>query len=113
MIEVMVAMLLTAIAIVGIIGLYRIQTRSSSYSRRSTEAAVLAGDKMEALRATKTPTTAGTPETVDANGVVGSGPFSRTWTVTSTATQHEIVVEVSWSDDGTNRTVTMRSVRGI
>ena len=112
MIEVMVAMLLTAIAIVGIIGLYRVQTRSSSYSRRSTEAAILAGDKMEVLRATKIPASSTTPETVDANGVVGSGPFTREWTVTNpSGTQYEILVEVSWSDDGTTRTVPLRSVR--
>lgn len=113
MIEVMVAMLLTAIAIVGIIGLYRIQARSSSYSRRSTEAAVLAGDRMEVLRTTAVPATGG-PETVDATGTVVTGaPYTRRWTVTNGASQYSILVEVDWDDDGTTRTVSMRSFRRL
>lgn len=113
MIEVMVAMLLTAVAIVGIIGLYRIQARSSSYSRRSTEAAVLAGDRMEVLRTTATPATGG-PETLDATGtVISGGPYTRRWTVTAGASQYEILVEVDWDDDGTTRTVAMRSFRRL
>ena len=114
MIEVMVALLLTAIAIVGIIGLYRVQTRSSSYSRRSTEAAVLAGDKMEMLRATATPSSSTADETIDSAGMASAGgPFTRRWVVTTTASQYEILVEVDWSDDGTTRTVRMRSQRRL
>jgi Tfp pilus assembly protein PilV len=113
MIEVMVALLLTAIAIVGIIGLYRVQTRSSSYSRRSTEAAVLAGDKMEVLRTQATPASGG-PETLDATGAVVTGaPFTRTWTVVTGASQYEIEVIVGWDDDGTARQVRLLSFRRL
>lgn len=114
MIEVMVALLLTAIAVVGMIGLYRVQTRSSSYSRRSTEAVILAGDKIEQLRAVDIPTGGG-PEDVDATGSVYSGaPYTRTWTVTSTvANRYDITVEVEWDDDGTARTVRLVSYRGM
>lgn len=118
MIEVMVSLLLTAIAVIGIIGLYRVTTRSSSYSRRSTEAAVLAGDKMEVLRATAAPVNSTTDEELDAGGtaVVG-GPYKRRWFIDSvpavSPTHYDIIVEVDWDDDGTTRTVTMRSSRRI
>lgn len=113
MIEVMVALLLSAIAVVGMIGLYRVQTRSSSYSRRSTEAIILAGDKMEQLRATELPVSGG-PELVDSTGAANTaGPYTRTWTVVTQATRHEIAVEVEWDDDGTPRTSRIVSYRGL
>ena len=118
MIEVMVSLLLSAIAVIGIIGLYRVTTRSSSYSRRSTEAAVLAGDKMEVLRATATPTDSAADEELDAGGMpIAGGPYKRRWfieTVPSTSpTHYDIIVEVDWDDDGTTRKITMRSSRRI
>lgn len=112
MIEVMVALLLSAIAVIGMIGLYRVQTRSSSYSRRSTEAVILAGDKMEQLRANAAPLTGG-PETIDASGGSAAGPFTRRWTVNTTTSRHEITVEVDWDDDGTTRTARIVSYRGL
>ena len=113
MIEVMVALLLSAIAVIGMIGLYRVQTRSSSYSRRSTEAVILAGDKMEQLRTHAAPMTGG-PETIDATGGDNaSGPYTRRWTVNTMAARHEIVVEVDWDDDGTTRTARIVSYRGL
>ena len=53
MIEVMVAVLLTAIATSGIIGLYMVETRASGFSRHTTEATILAQDQMEILRTSK------------------------------------------------------------
>ena len=114
MIEVMVAVLLTAIAVIGVVGLYRVQARSSGYSRLSTEAAVLAADKMETLRTVLTP--AGGVETgVDARGkALAGGPFKRTWVVTQPiATQWKLEVSVEWDDDGSTRTVTLHSLRGL
>jgi len=114
MIEVMVAVLLTAIAVVGIVSLYRVQTRSSAYSRRSTEAVVLAGDKLEVLRATAVPVASALDEELDATGaLVPGGPYRRRWFVLPTATQYELRVEVDWDDDGTTRTTTLRSFRRL
>ena len=48
--EVLISLVLGAIAMIGVIALYRASTNASSYSRRSTEAAVLAQDKLERLR---------------------------------------------------------------
>ena len=58
MIEVMIALLLTAIAIVGIMSLYMSQTRASAYSRHTTEATVLAQDGLERLRSQGVPASA-------------------------------------------------------
>lgn len=115
MIEVMIAVLLTAIAVIGIVGLYRVQTRSSSYSRRATEAVVLAGDKMEVLRTIPIPTSSTTDEELDATGaiVAGPGPYTRRWTVVPGLTSYDILVEVDWDDDGTARTTRLRSFRGM
>lgn len=115
LIEVMMAILLTAIAVIGIVGLYRVQTRSSSFSRRTTEASVLAADKMEALRTTNLPISGTETALLDARGIAG-GPgaiFDRSWTVVSNGVVHELSVIVAWDDDGTDQKVTLRSVRGL
>ncbi len=107
MIEVMVAILLTALTVIGVLGLYRIESRASSFSRRETEAAVLAQDKLEELRTA--PTTALTsgsdPSGVPWDYVTNSQIFTRSWTITETAEAYEITVTVSWSDDGVSRSV--------
>ena len=111
MIEVMISVLLTAIAMIGVVGLYRVQSKSSNYSRRSTEASVLAADKMETLRSVAIPV-GGSETGGDARGVFGiGGPYTRTWTVATVGTDYRLQVAVSWDDDGT-KTVTMYSLRG-
>jgi Tfp pilus assembly protein PilV len=50
MIELMVAILLTAIALMGLIALFLAQSKASGFTRHSTEATVLAVDKLEKLR---------------------------------------------------------------
>lgn len=110
MVEVMVAVLLSAIAVMGVMGLYSAETRGGTVARHSTEASVLAQDKMEQLRATSVPT-AGSESNLDATGATVSGAmYSRSWTVTSTA-PYTYTVTVSWSEDGVAKTVTLRSTR--
>ncbi len=111
MIEVMVALLLTAIAVIGIVGLYAVQTRASSWSRHSTEASMLAADKMEFLRTQGTLPATGT-DVVDTlgNPLVG-GPYTRTWTITPGVAITNYQVTVQWDEDGTPYTTTMRSRR--
>lgn len=114
MIEVMIAVLLTAIAVIGIVGLYRVQTRSSGYSRYSTEASVLAADKMEQLRtvAITGPSTGAETGPIDARGQLGAGGiFDRSWTITALGTQWKLEVTVQWDDDGQTRSVVLHSLR--
>jgi len=109
MIEVMVAILLTAIAVIGVVALFRVQTSASSFSRHSTEATVLAGDKMEALRTEGIPAS-GSDSNLDALGHTG-GIYSRVWTVTTGSLLIDYKVTTTWNEDGINRTVTLVSKR--
>jgi prepilin-type N-terminal cleavage/methylation domain-containing protein len=110
MIEVMIAVLLTAIAVIGIVGLYRVQTRSAGYSRYATEAAVLAADKLEQLRTITMVAGPGSESNIDARGKAG-GIFDRSWVIAPVGTQWKLEVTVSWDDDGQTRTVTLHSLR--
>src|SRR5262245_28120650 len=116
MIEVMVAMLLTALTVIGVLGLYRVETRASGASRRETEAAVLAQDKLEELRTQAAPTanSTGTDQPIDQFSPSSTNFFTRNWSVTvsADAAVYNIVVDVTWDDDGTTRTVTVRGQRG-
>lgn len=113
MIEVMVAVLLTAIATSGIIALYTVGTRASGFSRHTTEASVLAQDQLELLRTSKIMGTATVGGLNELGVVVAGGLFSRKYTVTAGigGPYDEVVVEVSWTEDGLGRVVKLTSRR--
>lgn len=112
MIEVMIAILLTVIAVIGMMALFRVETRASAVSRRTTEAAVLAQDKIEELRTLAAPTS-GADSAINALGEpTTGGPYSRTWTVNFVNNNYVMNVSVSWSDDGVSRSVEMNGQRG-
>jgi type II secretion system protein I len=114
LIEVMIAVLLTALTVIGVLGLFRVETRASSVSRRETEAAVLAQDKLEELRTEAAPTTNVTGTDNPKDQLSGSTTFwSRSWTVavTSDAAVYSIDVTVTWDDNGTTRSVTVHGRR--
>ncbi len=116
LVEVMVALLITVIAVIGILALYMVETRASGYSRHETEAAVLAEDKMELLRTITPPALvplAGTDPNVNEFGTpVAGGLYTRVWSITpngSPATYWDYVVTVNWTEDNVGRSVTERS----
>ena len=118
LVEVMVALLITVIAVIGILALYMVETRASGYSRHETEASVLAEDKMELLRTTTPPAVAaliGTDATLDELGNnVPSGIYQRDWSITPVGPPGPVVywdyvVTVKWFEDTFPRTVTERS----
>jgi Tfp pilus assembly protein PilV len=114
MVEVLVALVLSMIAMVGVIALYRSQSAASSFSRRNTEATILAEDQMERLRATGG-AGSGTVANLDERGVVVTGgPFTRFFEVTNpTATSFydDILVRVSWIEEGLTKSVSLRGKR--
>lgn len=97
----MIAILLTVIAVIGIIALYATETKASSFSRHSTEASTLAADKLEQLR-TDAAAAASSEPSIDSTGVAG-GIFERAWTLTSVTTTlgsyMDITVRVGWDED--------------
>lgn len=115
MIEVMIAVLLTALAVIGVIALFRVETRASGFSRHETEAAVLAQDKLEELR-TQTAVATTTTETTlnDVGTTLPPGLYTRVSTVAAGAadpTVLDITVTVSWDESGEARSVTVRGRR--
>lgn len=109
LVEVLVSLVIMAVAVMGIMGLYKSQTGASAFSRHTTEAAVLAEDKIEKLRTLGTAAAqAGSDATaVDPQGVAG-GIFTRSWSeVLQTADYADITVTVTWTDDGVPHSMTM------
>ncbi len=111
LVEVLVSLVLSMIAMVGVIALYRTQTNSSSFSRHNTEATMIAEDQLERLRTQNTITT-GTVASLDETGkVVAGGIFTRTFTVVAGVgpglSYDELTVTVSWFEEGNPKTVTL------
>ncbi len=113
LIEVMIAVLITAIGVAGIIGLTTAETRSGLSARHTTEAAVLAESKSEELRTVSLTTLATTgtgsdSSPVDVEGVASGNAataiYTRVWsctiTTTSSLSSAACTVQVSWLDDG-------------
>ena len=100
MIEVMVSVLITAIAALGFIAMYMTETQAGAFTRHSTEASILATDKLEALRAQATPASGN--DTVNAQGST-TGMYTRKWTIAQDATNSytTIMVQVGWNEDET------------
>jgi Tfp pilus assembly protein PilV len=98
MVEVLMAILLTAIAVIGIVGLFVSQTRASGRSRHQNEAAALAADKMEKLRTVSAPVS-GTETGLNVQGQTG-GIYERAWTVTTASGVTSLTVRVGWDEDG-------------
>ena len=119
MVEVMIAILLSAIAVIGLVGLYTVESRAATVSRRKTEAAVLAQDKIEELRTGIAPSAAGSGSEpyLDEHGNAGSAAtppfiFSRSWELTAQGIPagewYRIKVTVTWE----NGSVIVYSERG-
>jgi len=110
MIEIMVALLLTAVAVMGILSVYLAQTRASSFSRHSSEAVILAQDKLEQLRTQVAATTSGNDVNINERGVA-TGVFTRRWTQTLAASYADIVVTITWTENGVGRQFVLRGRR--
>lgn len=110
MVEVMVALLLTAVAVMGILGLYLAELRSSAYTRHSSEAVLLAQDKLEQLRTQVAAAATGSEAGIDERGQT-PGMFTRRWTVALGTGVADVSVTVSWSEDGVARQFVLRGKR--
>lgn len=112
-IEVLVAMVLMAIGMLGIVALMKGATSASGYSRRATEAAILAEDKLEELRTAPMISAVDGSDRVDASGLaVTEGPFDRTWTLSPDGTGLvTIAVDVAWNEADGDHRITFRTIR--
>ena len=81
LVEILVAMAISVIALAGMVGLMRTSGRSVAYSRHATEAAMVGEALMEQLTLTPSANLASGSDTVNVQGASGGG-YTRTWTIT-------------------------------
>jgi Tfp pilus assembly protein PilV len=107
LIEVMIALLVTTIALLGALATVGVTTRGANFSRSATEASVLVQSTLEQLVSLPTGTTGGAlpavppqPETLlNANGTtIPPGIYTRTTQWTQTAQRRQVTVTVGWTD---------------
>jgi Tfp pilus assembly protein PilV len=108
LIEVMVALLVTTVALLGALATVGVTVRGANFSRNATEASVLVQSQLESKVSLPTGTSGGalpSPQTetnLDANGntdtITGTGIYTRTTQWSQTLTQRTVVVIVSWPD---------------
>ena len=100
MVEVLVALVILSISLLALAGLMVQSTKNSSWGSHMTEAATLAQDRLEALRAvrpqTDIPEGMNNDQVTAASGIV----YTRTWTVTTNGagTLRTITISITWSD---------------
>jgi type IV pilus modification protein PilV len=100
LIEVLVALVILSISLLALAGLMVQSTKNSSWGSHLTEAATLAQDILERLRAvrpqTDIPEGTNNDQVIAASGVT----YTRTWTVTTNvdSTLRNISITVTWTD---------------
>lgn len=106
LVEIMVAMFILTIALLGLISVTVIVIKGNSFSKTITTATTLAKDKLEQLKNTDYDSLAGGADTVESI-------YTRTWTITNNspaAGMKTIQVIVVWDWQGAARNVNLRSI---
>ncbi len=99
MIELLIALGLSMVGLLGLIALQMVAIKSNANSRNFAEATALAQEKIEMLQATTYASVAGSSETnLGANPGSTLTPYTRTTTVADNGTNKTITVVVSWLD---------------
>jgi type IV pilus assembly protein PilV len=105
-IEIMVAISILAVALLGLSSVTAMTIKSNTFSKAMTTATTLADDKMEQLKKTSYANLASgadSPESI----------YTRTWTViqnSPAAGMKTVVVTVQWNWQGADRNVTVNSI---
>ncbi|HNT57511.1 MAG TPA: prepilin-type N-terminal cleavage/methylation domain-containing protein [Syntrophales bacterium] len=106
LIEVLIALFLLAVTLAGAAGLTAAIIRTNALNRQSTEALILAGDKMEELTSRLYPAVI--------SGSDAPSLYGRTWIVDDGVPQEgmkTVTVTVTWSGFGSPRQVSLATVR--
>jgi len=116
LVEVMVALLISTVGLLGALALVGVSTQGAAFSRAATEASVLAQSKLEAEVARvgvtmSSPANATTTEaSLDALGTASAtGAYTRatTWGASTDGLRRRVTVDVSWLDSlGRSHTIT-------
>jgi len=109
LIEVLVAVFLLTVALLGTAALTTTVIKGNSLSQRSTTATTLAKDKLEELKARSFTSLSGGTDSWNAEGTTGgTAYYTRTWTVTGTDPK-TITVTVTWPGSGSMELKTIRA----
>lgn len=115
LLEVMIAVVILAIALLGIGGLQMVALQSNSLASQITDATTLAQDQLEQLIATPFTSLTSGNANVTAGGTSGSAvTYNVAWVVVPDpippgATSATVTVTVTWTQD-TNHSVSIQSV---
>ncbi len=106
LIEVLISLVILTISLLALAGLMTTTTRNTASGGRLTEAATLAQDKLEELRAIKWDDVL-----TNSDSVTGSTgiTYTRSWEIVDTGTLKDIVIIIGW-DDPTRRSLRFLSV---
>jgi prepilin-type N-terminal cleavage/methylation domain-containing protein len=112
LIEVLIAVILLAVALIGLASVTTTVIKGNSFSQTLTTATTLAKDKLEDLKTIEyrfLPTTAGSDtKTMD------NLNYARTWTVgAETNNRKTVSVTVTWTWLGVSHSVTLDTLRAI
>lgn len=114
LIEVLVAMVILAIALLALAGLMVSTTRNNSFGGHMTEAATFAQDRLEILRVTPWANIVNGNDTIQGSTGIN---YNRNWNVSTLPNpapppadlQKTIAITISWND-GINRSIGLLSV---
>jgi len=116
MIEVLVAICLLAVALLGMASLTTMVIKGNAYSKARTTAATLAKDKLEELKnTTYANLTSNDTDYAASTGAVQTSAtgayYTRAWNIEDPATNlKNVTVTVTWSWQGSNRNVTLSTM---
>ena len=103
LIEIIIAMFILVVALTGLAGVASTVINGNSFSKEITTATTLAQEKIEELKNTNYQSLTGGTDT--------HSIYTRTWTITLTATYMKtIVVAVQWNHYGNSHNMTLRSI---
>jgi prepilin-type N-terminal cleavage/methylation domain-containing protein len=121
LIEIMIAILVLAVALIGLAAVTTTTIKGNSFSKAMTSATTLANDKLQDLKArTFTGTSVDTDLTGGSHSDTGNpllGIYNRTWTVADTMGSggsiryKTITVTVAWTWQGLSHSVQLRTIR--
>jgi type IV pilus modification protein PilV len=114
LVEVLIAIVILSIALLGLAGLMATTTRNSSFGSHLTEAATFAQDTLETLRVTPWVNVVSNANTIQGSTGIR---YTRTWNVSTLPNpspppddlEKTVTITVSWND-GTNHSIQLLSV---
>lgn len=114
LVEVMVAIAILSIALLGLVSVTVMVIKSNSFSKEMTKATTLANDKMEDLKKSSySGLVSGTDTKTDPSTDTSRLIYTKTWTVTQNSPivgTKTIDITVQWNSQGTSHNVTVRNI---